>query len=286
MNPYHEMAAEYNRLAQEGRSYPLGRFPRCPRPQIAQDAPKALLFSPHPDDEVIVGALPLRLLRKSKWNVVNVPVTLGSNRARRAARMAELEACCDCIGFGLTPAAPEGLDGVNLAARDRDPSGWARSVTVVAELLAAEGPRAIFFPHAADWNSTHIGTHHLVMDALAQLPASFACHLVETEFWQPMAAPNLMLEVSQSELGDLMTALSFHVGEVQRNPYHLTLPAWMVDNVRRGGELVGGQGKKAPAFAFAALYRVTRWADGGRENLLGEGRILDSRQDPAQELGL
>ena len=61
----------------------------------------------------------------------------------------------------------------------------------------------------------------------------------------------------------MMTALSFHVGEVQRNPYHLLVPAWMQDNVRRGGELVGGQGGAAPDFAFATLYRLRRWVDGG-----------------------
>lgn len=47
-----------------------------------------------------------------------------------------------------------------------------------------------------------------------------------------------------------------------RNPYHLGLPAWMQDNVRRGGELVGGQGEAAPDFAFATLYRMRRWKAG------------------------
>jgi LmbE family N-acetylglucosaminyl deacetylase len=286
MNPYHQMVAEYNRLAREGRGYPLGRFPRCPRPQIAPTAPKALLFSPHPDDEVIVGALPLRLLRKSKWNVINVAVTLGSNPERRAGRLAELKACCDCVGFGLLPAAPNGLDRVNPAARRDDPAAWAESVKVIAEILGQHAPRVIFFPHAADWNSTHEGTHHLVLDALARQSAGFACHLVETEFWQPMTTPNLMVEVSLDELGDLITALSFHVGEVQRNPYHLTLPGWMVDNVRRGGELVGGQGKAAPDFSFATLYRVSRWAGGAQQSVDPRNRILDARHDPAEWFAL
>ena len=61
----------------------------------------------------------------------------------------------------------------------------------------------------------------------------------------------------------MMAALSFHVGEVQRNPYHLLVPAWMQDNVRRGGELVGGQGGAAPDFTFATLYRLRRWDRGG-----------------------
>ncbi len=72
----------------------------------------------------------------------------------------------------------------------------------------------------------------------------------------------------------MMAALSFHVGEVQRNPYHLLVPAWMQDNVRRGGELVGGQGGAAPDFTFATLYRLRRWVNGGFQNVYEGGRHL------------
>jgi N-acetylglucosamine malate deacetylase 1 len=79
----------------------------------------------------------------------------------------------------------------------------------------------------------------------------------------------------------MMTALSFHVGEVERNPYHLLLPAWMQDNVRRGGEVVGGQGGPAPAFDFATLYRLGRWQGGHLDPLTGPGRLLAAGDDPA-----
>lgn len=36
-----------------------------------------------------------------------------------------------------------------------------------------------------------------------------------------------------------------HAGEVKRNPYHLRLPAWMMDNVRRGSEVIAGPGSEA-----------------------------------------
>ena len=281
MNPYHQLVSEYARLGREGKTYPLGRFPKCPRPQVAPDAPKVLIFSPHPDDEVIVGALPLRLLRKSKWNVINVAVTQGSRRERQAERLAELTACCDCIGFGLLQTAPNGLEKVNAKTREQEPSLWAQAVKVIAGILAQYQPRVIFLPHGADWNTTHIGTHCLVMDALAALTAGFRCFVVETEFWRAMESPNLMVEVGLQELGDLMTALSCHAGEVARNPYHLSLPAWMVDNVRRGGELIGGQGGAAPEFPFATLYRVSRWTGGDLEKVWAGGRLLTAREDPA-----
>jgi len=281
MNPYHQFVSEHARLAREGKDYALGKYPRCPRPQVAADAPTVLIFSPHPDDEVIIGALPLRLLRKSRWNVLNVAVTLGSRKERRAERLAELTACCDCIGFGLIQTASGGLEQVNVRTRGQDPSLWAQSVKVIADILVRQQPRVIFLPHESDWNSTHIGCHFLVMDALASLPPDFDCFVVETEYWRAMESPNLMAEVSLQELADLMTALSFHVGEVKRNPYHLALPAWMEDNVRRGGELIAGQGRAAPDFAFATLYRVSRWSDGNLRTACEGGRFLASQEDPA-----
>ena len=281
MNPYHHFVAEYARYAQEGRHWPLGGFPHCPRPAVSPDAPVALIFSPHPDDEVIIGGLALRLLREAGWNVINVAVTQGSNPARQPERWGELAACCECIGFGLVPTQPGGLEKVNLTTRGQNPGHWAQSVKVIADLLAQHRPQAIFLPHEADWNSTHIGTHHLVLDALRTLPGDFRTVAVETEFWGAMASPNLMVEISPGDLGDLITALTFHVGEVRRNPYHLTLPAWMVDNVRRGGELVGGQGGAVPDYAFATLYRLRRWTGRVLVEAYTGGRNLAHGQDPA-----
>jgi LmbE family N-acetylglucosaminyl deacetylase len=64
---------------------------------VAANAPTALIFAPHPDDEVIIGGLPLRLLRELKLNVVNVAVTLGSRAERQAERWQELKNCGGCL---------------------------------------------------------------------------------------------------------------------------------------------------------------------------------------------
>jgi N-acetylglucosamine malate deacetylase 1 len=281
MNPYQNLASEYARLGKEARAYPLGTFPSLKQPSIAPNAPKVLIFSPHPDDEAIIGGLALRLLREAGWNVINVAVTQGSKKDRQAARFQELKNCCQYIGFGLVQSAPNGLEKINPKTRDLEPASWDQSVKVVAGILTQHQPRVILFPHESDWNSTHIGTHFLLVDALKTLPASFACYTIETEFWGQMATPNLMVELTTEHLGDLMTALTFHVGEVQRNPYHLSLPAWMMDNVRRGSELVGGQGGAAPDYAFATLYRLRRWDHGRFEDVFSGGRQLTASANPA-----
>jgi len=262
MTPYHKLVSDYMKLLKEGRSLPLGGFKPISRPALAPDAPKALFFSPHPDDECIVGGMAVRLLRQARMRVINVAVTLGSKKERQAGRWRELQEACKYIGFELVSTAPNGLERVTPKTRQQDPAHWAASVKVIKDLLERYQPKVVLFPHDRDWNGTHIGTHHLVMDALKLMPAEFQCYLVETEFWGAMDDPNLMLEVSADDLGDMIAATTFHVGEVNRNPYHLLLPPWMMDNVRRGAEVAGGQGGVAPDFAFAILQRLRKWSNG------------------------
>jgi LmbE family N-acetylglucosaminyl deacetylase len=281
MNPYFHFVSEYARFVKEGRTYPLSEAAPLPCPQTAPDAPRLLIFSPHPDDEVIIGGLALRLLREAKWNVINVAVTQGSKKDRQAERLQELRNCCDCIGFGLEQTAPNGLEKVTVKTREQEPVFWAQSVKAITALLLKHEPRVILFPHDLDWNSSHVGTHFLVMDALKTLPSDFSCYTVETEFWGQNPSPNLMVELSVQHVADLIIALTFHVGEVRRNPYHLSLPAWMIDNVRRGAELVGGQGGAAPDFTFATLYRLRKWSCGKLEKIYDGGRNLGCAEDPA-----
>jgi LmbE family N-acetylglucosaminyl deacetylase len=279
MNPYEKFITEITRIAREGKALPLGGFPTPVRPKPAPNAPRVLIFSPHPDDEVIIGALPLRLLRELGWNVINVAVTQGSNTARRRERWKELQACCDYIGFGLLATMENGLEGINPRSRLDEPGAWNKSVECIASILDTQRPEAIFFPHDDDWNVTHIGTHHLVADALRRLGAGFDCHAVETEFWGAMDTPNLMVESSERDVIDLITALSFHVGEVKRNPYHVRMAAWLMDNVRRGSELVGAQGGVAPEFTFGTLYRLRRWESGTFQPVLKKGQFVSQADD-------
>ena len=284
MTPYHDFVSALARLVREGKSLPLGTFPTPRRPAAAADAPIALIFSPHPDDECIIGALAVRLQREGGYRIVNVAVTQGSNKARQAGRWDELRAACDFLGFELVETVPGGLEKISFTTRQNDPARWHAAVEVIARILRERQPQVIFFPHEADWNSTHIGTHYLLVDALGRQSPELTCTTIETEFWGAMATPNLMVEFSAQDLGDMMAALSFHVGEVQRNPYHLLVPAWMQDNVRRGGELVGGQGGAAPDFSFATLYRLRRWAGGSFQPVFEGGRNVPATANAADSL--
>lgn len=257
-NPYRSWVAALVRHQAKGATLPLGGLPAPRRPKIKARAPKVLIFSPHPDDECIVGGLALRLLREQRMNVINIAVTLGSKVERRAERARELAEACRYLGFGLELADGQGMTEINPESRQRDPAGWQDKVRCIVDLLHRHQPRIVMLPHEFDAHPTHLGTHLLVMDAL-RTTQDIICTLVETEFWSPIPEPNLMVEISPRDLADLVAALSCHAGEVRRNPYHLRLPAWMQDNVRRGAERVSGSGTKSPAASFATIYRHQSW---------------------------
>ena len=247
-----------------------------PLPPPAEGAPVALIFSPHPDDECIIGALPLRLRREEGWRVVNVAVTLGSLHSRRAERLEELKKACTRLNFDLLVPDGGGLERVRIETRRADPHHWTHSVNVIGKILLETAPDAIFIPHGLDGNPTHVGVNALVRHALYRTGKRLRCLIVETEFWAPQEAPNLLAEVSPGDLAQLLEALACHTGEIERNPYQLRLPAWMIDNVRRAGERLGGAGSRPPDFLFGTPYNIRLWDDGKATDCLG-GAFLSSR---------
>lgn len=261
MNPYREYIEDLLAAVEKAKALKVSG-----RRAVPEAASRALIFSPHPDDECVIGLLPLRLMREAGMQVINVPVTFGSRVDRQEARAAELDAACAYLGWGLARVRA-----------DYNPL----EVEEVAGVLRQHQPEIVFFPHARDWNVRHVSTHRLLMDALSRMDEAFSCLVAETEFWGAMDDPNLMVEGEVDLVADLVAATSLHEGEVARNPYHLLLPAWMQDNVRRGGELVGGQGQAAPDFHFATLYRLRRWAQGKLVDVLDRGLLV-----PAGAAGL
>src|SRR5882672_10751037 len=125
MNPYDNFVSEFGRLVQQGKSFPLGGFPPTSAPAIKPDAPKALFFAPHPDDECIVGGIALRIMREVGMKLLNVAVTQGSKKERQAERLTELQAACKYIGFDLITTGPGGLERIHPKTREQDPAHWA-----------------------------------------------------------------------------------------------------------------------------------------------------------------
>ena len=260
-----EYVVESVKAMERGADLPIGPSSESFDPGLrpAAGAPKIIVCSPHPDDEALIGAMPLRLRTENGADIVDCAITLGSNAGQKQRRKRELESACRVLGFRLvipeTDSGTFGFDHVNHDTRQNRPQEWAAKVEILAEIFGHEKPDAVFAPHAEDFNTTHIGTHFLAAEALAaylkksgRAPLPF----FETEFWHQMFAPNLMVGVSAETVATQLIATAEHGGEVSRNPYHLRFPGRMIDNVRRGSEVVGGQGGPARAFPFAELYNL------------------------------
>lgn len=245
---------------------------------VRVEAPCCVVFSPHPDDEALTGALALRLRQRHGWRVVNVAVTLGSRLDRRAARWAEAQASCGYLGFELlSPLGVPGraLERITPEAAAAEPARWAYAAGCAAALLRALAPRVVLAPHAGDGHPAHIGTHGLVRDALAACGEALDAHLLWSEYWMPQPAPRLMLGLAAGEVAQLMTATALHAGEVARHPYHLSLPALLVDSARRGAELIGGLGSPRAGVSMAALYGWEYWRGGKAHPMTGQALEVD-----------
>ncbi|MDP3541007.1 MAG: PIG-L family deacetylase [Elusimicrobiota bacterium] len=255
--PYADFVREFEALLARAERLPRGGPAPAARPAPKAGAPLALILAPHPDDECIVGALPLRLQREAGWRVGVVPMTLGSLAERHAGRLEELRGACAFLGWDVLSIEEDGL----------------------AEVMRRERPGLVLFPHAEDANSTHRRVHGLALEALGALGPDFRCAVAETEYWATLPDPNLMVEAPAAAAGDLVAALSFHKGEIERNPYHVLLPCWLADGARRGAELVGGQGSTAPAFRLASLYRLSIWNGSALERAAAPGRVAAAGAD-------
>ena len=198
-----------------------------------------MILSPHPDDESIIGSLPLRLSHENNAHIINVAVTVGSNKARQKERMKELDNACELLE----------MECVYL---DED---WKKKEKELKSLIQKYQPDLIVAPHTKDFHPAHIKTGELLKKCLLALKKQTTL-VAWSEFWAPMAKPNILVEVPVEILDLQMRALELHVGEVARNPYHLRLPAWMMDNVRRGSEVVGGKGAESTNMAFGVLYQL------------------------------
>lgn len=198
-----------------------------------------MILSPHPDDESIIGSLAIRMLQENNAHVINVAVTVGSKRERQSERRAELEAACELLEF----------ENVFL---DDD---WKKKEKELTSLIQKYQPGLIIAPHVKDFHPAHIKTGQLLKKIAASLKKeSFL--IAWSEFWGQNLKSNILVEIPLEIVELQMRALEKHVGEVSRNPYHLRLPAWMMDNVRRGSETILGKGATSFAMAFGVLYQL------------------------------
>ena len=140
MKNYLEYAEELKQVLSRAAEIPLGApceagkafgetfkadsadFAQTCAPRYLKSQKRVLIFAPHPDDESMSGGLAMRMMRECGFKVTDVAVTLGSNKARRPGRRAELAECCKRLSWDLKICADgEGFDNINPKSRGARP---------------------------------------------------------------------------------------------------------------------------------------------------------------------
>ena len=250
-----EFASILKTLSSPFPSHPLIEKPSLPF--------TILILSPHPDDECIVGSLPLRLQRENNAHIINIAVTLGSKKERQKPRLKELQHACAYLEMDL-----------DILSED-----WTLKARELKALLQKYQPQLILAPHLNDHHPTHIKTGKLLQKVLKG--SKLKTLVAWTEFWAAMEKPNCLIEVPAEILEAQMTALAMHEGEVARNPYHLRLPAWMMDNVRRA-EIIGNAGGDVPQVPFGVIYHLQLFKNDKFTNVKLPTPFLSSLADLGQ----
>jgi LmbE family N-acetylglucosaminyl deacetylase len=214
---------------------------------------KILLVAPHPDDECLMGGFALRAKEEFGSAVKVVPYSYGSKKERRADRKAELRNAVDHLGFELVDPRIKNSTSLDEISADE-----------LMSVFMKEHPDVIITAHLDDGHSTHIRsseTADLVIGEWVK-KTKVSVHWLQSEYWHSMHHPNLLVPLTSAHLTRMGEALLKHVGEVSRNPYHLTLPAWSMDQLRRGSEMLESlsgktlAGDKVKEGVFAQIYRI------------------------------
>ncbi len=213
---------------------------------------RVLIVSPHPDDECLMAGAALRLQQESRSSVLVLPFSHGSNPARRKERSRELRDALEHLGFSLFDPRAAGSGGEcheELGEGD------------IESTLGQTHPDLVICPHEGDAHPTHVRCALHAKRALRRHVSRSGAPviLLESEYWQALRDPNLRVPLATDTVIRMGEALLRHGGEVARNPYHLSLPAWLMDQERRGVELVHGLGGASrDAAVFSQLYRMTK----------------------------
>ncbi|MFA5583408.1 MAG: PIG-L family deacetylase [Bacteriovoracaceae bacterium] len=218
-----------------------------------------LILAPHPDDECLMASAPLRLQLENQAQVTAVAITLGSNKARQEERKKEFKEACALLGFKSEVLSDD----------------WEKKLDELSKIIKAENINLLVCPHLKDHHPAHIKTAELTLKLIER--TKFNGTLLMSEFWGELEEPNLLVEVTREVFTLQFNALEKHIGEVERNPYHLRLASHQVNSVRRGAEKVAVLGSAAPDFAFGNLYEGYQVVDGEMKKLAPQ--ILDYTSD-------
>ncbi len=235
---------------------PLGNYKPARTKARQLNGRTVLLICAHCDDESM-SMMPLGVrYQEEGYQVVCLTLTIGKEPKDKVRRRKELLKACNFMGIQSVLLVHE---GVLREIKSKDPADHEIVISRLTREIAIVRPHTIIL-HGLDRHPDHIAVCNFTLEALKRMPG-FSCVLAFSEFWGKLTRPNVQVQISVKNLAFLLKALSFHVGELSRNPYHLLWPFMLMLN-RLYSEVVSGWGGKATPFPLSALYEVVLCTDG------------------------
>jgi len=210
---------------------------------------RILVVAPHPDDECLMAGVALRAQKECGAQIGVVAYSFGSDPLRKGPRKQEFKEALQVLGFSEVSREALGL------VVDQE---W--SELELQKALEFFNPDSVLVPARTDRHPTHVRAS---MRSWAAVRAHVArtqtpIDMLETEYWGQIEAPNLLIPLGVEQVKQMGQALLAHQGEVSRNPYHLSLLAFLMDQQRRGAEVVSGFGRSIEPAIFAQILGHTR----------------------------
>jgi N-acetylglucosamine malate deacetylase 1 len=217
---------------------------------------KVVILSPHPDDECLLGSIAFRLKDENLAQVTNIAFSLGSKKERQKKRRVELKKAVKVLGIKNV-----------VLKKEND----------LTSVLKKIKPQIVIASHLNDSHPTHIRSAKELLKALKVI--HFSGTVVWGEYWGQIQKPNLLIEVSNHQIKKQVKALACHEGEISRNPYHLRLPGWMMDQVRRGSEAIQTMGASSINMPFGQIYQVAFFNKGKKSSKKFSSRFSTLHDD-------
>lgn len=235
--------------------------------------PRAILISPHPDDEVIGLGGTVAWLVRHGWEVLNVACGLG-RPADFVRRQAELERATERLGIVCTvvepPLAMSGTDDLDAAEQQLH--------VAIGAALSGHDPDLVIGPMPQDLHHGHEVVGRALRRAMEDRPAG---RWWQYAIWGDLPFPTLCIPLELEDTERALYALGAYSGENDRNDYSDLLRGNWTRNRALASERVFGYGAdratdaRAVDMACEVCWDGTVWRLGAARVLAGDEVLVD-----------
>jgi len=214
---------------------------------------KIVVFSPHPDDDVIsMGATIIKLIKnKNKVSCVYLTPSpkgvLGDILVEEKIKIRENEAIEACKIIGSKPI-------FSYLARNEEKIDLSNdNINKILNVLKTERPDIVALNHKEDMHPTHRMCSRLILKALEKF------HVVKKWFWEewtPIQNPNCFIFFDENIMNVKIKAIRAHKSQIKRARFDLATKSLNLYRGIMGGEITRGFGSSSEKINYAEVFYI------------------------------